>query len=105
MPFFGSNKLVELTVPASFGGDVSDVGCLVVFWGMACVVETNDILYITTILICPFPPNRPASLHCSWLPLFMKVLLPGPPTLVCSGEHELSYQDLISIFHMGRKKK
>jgi len=29
MPFFGSNKLLALTVPALFGGDVSDAGCLV----------------------------------------------------------------------------
>jgi len=50
MPIFGSNKLLALTVPASFGGDVSDPGCLVVFWGMVCVVEKNNILYITTIL-------------------------------------------------------
>jgi len=48
MPFFGPNKLLALTFPASFGGDVSDAGCLVVFQGMACVVEKNDILYITS---------------------------------------------------------
>jgi len=69
-----------LTVPALLGGDVSDAECLVIFWGMACVVEKNGILYATTTLICPFLPNGPASLCCSWLPLFMKVLLPGPPT-------------------------
>jgi len=73
-------ELLALTVPASLGGDVSDVGCLVVFQGMVCVVEKNGILYATITLICPFLPNGPASLHCSWLPLFMKALLPGPPT-------------------------
>ena len=49
MPFFGPNKLLALTFPASFGGDVLDAGCLVVFQGMACVVEKNDILYITVV--------------------------------------------------------
>jgi len=34
-------ELLVLTVPALLGGDVSDAGCLVIFWGMACVVEKN----------------------------------------------------------------
>jgi len=99
-------ELLVLTVPALLGGDVSDAGCLVIFWEMACVVVFCTLQLHLYVHFCQTGQLHciVAGSHCSWKCYFL-AHQHDHPFWCAVGQHELSYQDLISIFHMGRKKK